>query len=45
MVGVFENDDVFAAGVSAREAEGELVGFAAGIDEEADVRGSGRCAA
>ena len=34
MVSVFENDDVLALGVCARESECELVGFTAGIDEE-----------
>ena len=34
MVSVFQNDDVLAACVRARESECELIGFAAGIDEE-----------
>ncbi len=36
VVRVFENDEVFAAGVRAREAESELIGFAAGIQEITD---------
>ena len=39
VVGVFEDDDVFAAGVGTGEAQGEFVGFAAGVDEIADAQG------
>ncbi len=42
VVGVFEDEEVFALGVSAGEAEGEFVGFAAGVDEEADAQSFGK---
>ena len=42
MIGVFQDEEVFALGVSAGEAEGEFVGFAAGVDEEADAQGFGK---
>jgi hypothetical protein len=37
MVGVFENDNVFAAGVGACQPKREFVGFASGIYEVTDA--------
>jgi len=37
VISVFEDENIFAAGVRARDAEGEFIGFAAGIDEVADA--------
>lgn len=36
VVGMFEDDDIFTAGVGAGEAKGEFVGFAAGVKEIRD---------
>ena len=38
VVGVFEDDNVFAAGMGAGQAQSEFVGFAAGIHEVADAQ-------
>jgi len=42
VVGVFEDDDVFAAGVRTGEAQRKFVGFAAGIDEVANAQAFGQ---
>ena len=42
VVGVLEDDHVFAAGVGAGQAQGQLVGLAAGVHEEADAQGLGQ---
>ena len=42
VVGVLEHDDVLAARERAREPQGQLVGLAAGVDEERDLQGLGQ---
>ena len=42
VIGMIEDDEVFAAGVRARKAESEFVGFAAGIHEVANFERSGK---
>ena len=41
VVGVLENDDVFAMGKSARKAKRQFVGLGAGVEEIAEVEGRG----
>ena len=36
VIGVFEDDDIFAVSVGAGETKSEFIGFAAGIDEVTD---------
>jgi len=38
VIGVFEDDNVFAIGVSTSQAKGEFIGFAAGVEEVADLQ-------
>ena len=42
VIGVFEDDDVFAVSVGTSETQSEFVGFAAGIHEVADTEWSGK---
>jgi hypothetical protein len=42
VIGMLEDENVFAAGVRAGEAKGQFVGFTSGIDEEADTQGRGQ---
>ncbi|MNL50186.1 hypothetical protein D3C87_1731820 [compost metagenome] len=37
VIGVVDGDDVAVAGIGTRQPERQIVGLAAGIDEEADV--------